>query len=97
MKKEYRIVATIDYMEANGETRHYDTAFPCWGNGLPYRNRFDTKSDAVKELRLLKELCAESDKEVNKRFELDPRHNHHREHTNIRIQMREVTEWSDVK
>ena len=94
--KEYRIIATIDYKHGNGETAHYDIAIP-WVDGVPYgKRRFDTKGEAAKELKRLKKVCAEADKKNNERFDLDPRNYIHRVQSNIRIQMREVTEWANV-
>ena len=94
--KEYRIVATIDYRHGDGRTAHYDAATP-WVHGVPAgRTKFSNKSEATKILKELKKVCAEADRCCNERFERDPKNYIHRVQSNLRIQMREVTEWADA-
>ena len=95
--KEYRIVATIDTEHGDGSRYHHDAASP-WRNGSIFHHHpYKTKSDAKRVLTHLRRECKEFDKKTHMEFELNPRDSIKYTQTNLRIQMREVTEWEDIK
>jgi hypothetical protein len=95
--KEYRIVATVDTEHGNGQKCHHESANP-WRDGHPFTHHpYKTKSDAKRVLVSLRKRCKEFDKKTAMEFAMNPRDSIKYTQTNIRIQMREVTEWTDVK
>ena len=89
---EYRVVATLDVVhDYNGEKFHYDIASCHWGGKVHKMQTYD-KDRAEYYLKRAKEECP--------KFDVKTQENTSRDyirylHSNIRIQTREVTEWSD--
>ena len=94
--REYRIVATIDTEHGGGRKYHHETATP-WMDGHPFNHHpYKTKSDAKRVLVFLRKSCKEFDERTAKTFAKNPYDSIKYTQTNIRVQMREVTEWSDI-
>lgn len=94
--REYRIVATIDTEHGDGRKYHYETATP-WRDGHLFNHHpYKTKSDAKRVLVSLRKSCKEFDERTARDFANNPRDSIKYTQTNIRVQMREVTEWSDI-
>ena len=95
--REYRIVATVDTEHGDGRKYHYDPATP-WRAGSHFiHHPYKTKGEAMRVLRYLRKQCAEFDEKTRESFEKNPRDCIKYKQTNIRVQKREVTEWSDVE
>ena len=95
--KEYRIVATIDTEHGNGIKHHYEAATP-WRDGTLFNHHpYKTKSDAKRVCSFLRKACKEFDKKTAENFKRDPVNCIKYTQSNIRVQMREVTEWADVE
>ena len=95
--KEYRIVATVETEHGNGQKFRHECATP-WRNGtLFHHHPYKTKTDAMRVCRSLRKSCKEFDKKTQEEFKKNPRDCIAYTQTNIRVQMREVTEWTDCK
>lgn len=95
--REYRIVADIDTEHGDGRKYHYEATTP-WRDGTKFTHHpYKTKTDAIRVLRFLRQKCKEFDKKTQENFKQNPRDSIAYTQTNIRVQMREVTEWEDVK
>ena len=95
--REYRIVATVDTEHGDGRKYHHDTATPWRGGTLFSHHPYRTKNEAKRVLSFLRKQCAEFDEKTRKEFEQNPRDCIAYKQTNIRVQMREVSEWADVE
>ena len=94
--REYRIVATIDTEHGDGRKYHHEEATP-WRDGHLFTHHpYKTKSDAQRVVKVLRQKCKEFDKRTHMEFEKNPRDSIKYTQSNIRVQMREVTEWSDI-
>lgn len=89
---EYRIVATLDTEHVyNGKRYHYDAASP-WFNGFVHNKGYHDRKTAEE---VLARTLVEAPK-FDKKTQADTDRSAIRYwHSNIRIQSREVTEWSD--
>jgi len=89
---EYRIVATLDIEHVyNGKRYHYDAASPHF-NGFSHNKVYHDRKVAEEVLALTLKEVPKFDKKTQ---ESTDRSAIRYWHSNIRIQSREVTEWSD--
>lgn len=84
---EYRVVCTRDRWGISGKVHHYDEVCCWYGTGLRTLQTFD-KRKAMEYLKTAIEECPKFDALTQKGRE-------QWRQTNIRIQTREVTEWTD--
>lgn len=85
---EYRVVCTRDRFDVGSGKKHHLEEVCCWWDGSPRTLETFDKKAAEKYLDMAIIKCPEFDafsQTTNSRFR----------QTNIRIQTREVTEWTD--
>lgn len=88
---EYRIVATLDTEHIyNGANYHYESS-NCWYHGRSHKLQTFDRSRAEEYLKIALENCPKFDKETQTAADRNAMRFYQ---SNIRIQTREVTEWS---